>query len=140
MLRRFRASWLAATDNLRLAVGTFLGNPLRSLLTLLGIVIGVMTVITMMALIEGLRLKVNKDLSQLGANTFQVSKWPTGFGRVNWRKYAMRKNVTLEDVRAILETCPSVLQVGASEGEGGQKLSTTNLETRPSVDVTGTTP
>ncbi|WNG16445.1 ABC transporter permease [Cystobacter fuscus] len=140
MLRRFRASWLAATDNLRLAVGTFLGNPLRSLLTLLGIVIGVMTVITMMALIEGLRLKVNKDLSQLGANTFQVSKWPVGFGRVNWRKYAMRKNMTLEDVRAILETCPSVLQVSASDSEGAQKLSTANMETRPSVDVTGATP
>ena len=67
--RRFQSSLLAVADNLRLALGTFLGNPLRSLLTLLGIVIGVMTVITMMALIEGLRLKVNKDLSQLGANT-----------------------------------------------------------------------
>ncbi len=53
-------------------------NPLRSLLTLLGIVIGVATVVTMMALIEGLRIKVNNDLSQLGANIFQVTKWPVG--------------------------------------------------------------
>ena len=59
---------------MRLALGTFRANPLRTLLTLLGIVIGVATVITMMALLEGLRLKVNKDLSQLGANVFHIKK------------------------------------------------------------------
>ena len=42
----------AILDDLRLSLKTFVGNPLRSLLTLLGIVIGVATVIAMMALIE----------------------------------------------------------------------------------------
>ena len=65
-------------DNVRLAVGTLWVNPLRSLLTLLGVVIGVATVVSMMALIEGLRLKVNRDLAQLGADAFTVSKWPGG--------------------------------------------------------------
>jgi len=139
MIRRFQSNVLAALDNLRLAMGTFLGNPLRTLLTLLGIVIGVTTVIVMMALIEGLRMKVNKDLSFLGANTFQVSKWPSGMGRVNWRIYAKRKNLTLEDTRAILETCPSVSRVSGSDEEGGQRISTATLETRPKVSVTGAT-
>ncbi|WP_095983117.1 ABC transporter permease [Melittangium boletus] len=130
---------LAALDNLRLAMGTFLGNPLRTLLTLLGIVIGVTTVIAMMALIEGLRIKVNKDLSYLGANTFQVSKWPSGFGRFDWRKYARRQKLTLEDARAILETCPSVGQVSGADDVGGQRISTATLETRPTVSVTGAT-
>ncbi|WP_375773831.1 ABC transporter permease [Archangium gephyra] len=130
---------LAMADNLRLALGTFLGNPLRTLLTLLGIVIGVTTVIVMMALIEGLRLKVNNDLSQLGANTFEVSKWPAGFGRVNWRMYAKRKDLTIEDMRAIQEWCPSVGVVSASDTSGGQKVSSANLETRPSVRITGAT-
>ena len=66
-------------DNLGLAFGTFVAHPLRTLLTLLGIVIGVSTVMTMMALLEGLRVKVNKDFSQLGANVFRVDKWPQGF-------------------------------------------------------------
>ncbi|QRK07043.1 ABC transporter permease [Archangium violaceum] len=139
MYRRIEANLLAMADNLRLALGTFLGNPLRSLLTLLGIVIGVTTVITMMALIEGLRLKVNNDLSQLGANSFQVSKWPSGFGRVNWRMYAKRKDLTLEDLRAVQEFCPSVGVVSAADTKGGQKLSTSSVETRPSVRVTGST-
>jgi putative ABC transport system permease protein len=139
MFRRFQANLLAMTDNLRLAMGTFMGNPLRTLLTLLGIVIGVTTVIVMMALIEGLRLKVNNDLSQLGANTFEVSKWPSGFGRVNWRMYAKRKDLTLEDMRAIQEFCPSVGVVSASDTSGGQKISSSTIETRPGVQVTGAT-
>ena len=140
MFRRFQANLLAMADNLRLAMGTFMGNPLRTLLTLLGIVIGVTTVIVMMALIEGLRLKVNNDLSQLGANTFEVSKWPSGFGRVNWRMYAKRKDLTLEDMRAIQEFCPSVGVVSASDTSGGQKISSVNVVTRPSVLVTSRVP
>ena len=139
-MQAFFDSFRAAVDNLRLALGTFLGNPLRSLLTLLGIVIGVTTVITMMALIEGLRIKVNKDLSQLGANTFAVSKWPSGFGRINWQKYARRPDLTIEDGRAIQESCPSVGAVATSDDEGGQKIATSNEETRPNVRVVGATP
>jgi putative ABC transport system permease protein len=138
-MRRANELLLAFIDNLRLALGTFLGNPLRSLLTLLGIVIGVMTVITMMALIEGLRIKVNKDLSQLGANTFVVTKWPSGFGRVNWQKYARRKDLTMEDMRAIRESCPSVSLVATADDANAQKITTSSAETRPSVTVTGAT-
>jgi len=128
----------AFLDNLRLALGTFLGNPLRSLLTLLGIVIGVATVITMMGLIEGLRTKVNKDLGRLGAHTFQLTKWPAGgFGRFNWAKFAKRPNITMEDVHAIEMFCPSVGVVAPSDDAGGQKMSTASAETRPSVRVIG---
>jgi len=130
----------AFLDNLRLALGTFLGNPLRSLLTLLGIVIGVATVITMMGLIEGLRIKVNTDLGRLGAHTFQVTKWPAGgFGRINWSKYAKRPDLTMEDVRAIEQSCPSVAIVAPTDDDGGQKVMTESAETRPSVRVFGTT-
>jgi len=141
MIRRIQSHVFAALDNLRLALGTFLGNPLRTLLTLLGIVIGVTTVIAMMALIEGLRIKVNKDLSFLGANTFQVSKWPAGgFGRINWRMYAKRQKLTLEDARAIRESCPSVGAVSGDDDQGGQRIATASLETRPTVTVYGVTP
>ena len=130
----------AFVDNLRLSLGTFVSNPLRSLLTLLGIVIGVATVISMMALIEGFRIKMNRDLSQLGANTFQVTKFPSGFGRFNWAKYAKRPDLTMEDVRAIMASAPSVGMLSAADDQGGQKISTAARETRNSVTVTGTMP
>ncbi|HET9451005.1 MAG TPA: ABC transporter permease [Aggregicoccus sp.] len=130
----------AFADNLRLSLGTFVSNPLRSLLTLLGIVIGVATVISMMALIEGFRIKMNRDLSSLGANTFQVTKFPSGFGRFNWAKYAKRPDLTMEDVRAIAAFAPSVGVLSAADDQGGQKVSTPVRETRPNVTVTGTMP
>lgn len=130
----------AFVDNLRLSLGTFVSNPLRSLLTLLGIVIGVATVISMMALIEGFRIKMNRDLSSLGANTFQVTKFPSGFGRFNWAKYAKRPDFTMDDVRAISTFAPSVGVISAADDQGGQKVLTAARETRPAVSITGTTP
>lgn len=134
----------AFVDNLRLSFGTFAANPLRTMLTLLGIVIGVATVVTMMALLEGLRIKVNRDLSQLGANVFRVDKWPQGirFGgnRMNWDKIAKRQPLTLDDRRALTEHCPSVSVVAASGWNPGLKVSTAAIETQPNVFVQGTTP
>ncbi len=131
---------LALLDNLRLALSTLLGNPLRSLLTLLGIVIGVTTVIVMMGLIEGLQLKVNGDLAQLGSNTFELNKWPLALGRFDWHYYARRKNITMDDVDAIRESCPSVLQVSASLPQWGQKVASSLAQTRPTVEIKGATP
>ena len=132
---------LAFLDNLRLSLGTFRGNPVRALLTLLGIVIGVTTVITMMALIEGLRVKVEKDMSQLGADSFKVTKWPTmNFGPVNWAKYAKRPPLQLDDARSIEENAEHVSLVAVTDDEWGQKIETAAASTRPNVTVFGGTP
>src|SRR5215813_702733 len=122
-------------DNLRLSLGTFVSNPLRSLLTLLGIVIGVTTVIAMMSMIEGLRIKVNRDLSQLGANTFQVQKMPIGFGRFNWQKFAKRPSFSLADREAIRASCPAASAVTAKDSIEAQKITTAHRETRGNVLV-----
>ncbi len=133
----------AFLDSLKLAFGTFAAHPLRTLLTLLGIVIGITTVMVMMALLEGLRIKVNRDLSQLGANVFRVDKWPQGirFGgdRLNWNKIAARPPLTVSDVRALREQCPSVLRTAASSWQPAQKARTATTETQPNVFVLGAT-
>jgi predicted lysophospholipase L1 biosynthesis ABC-type transport system permease subunit len=122
---------IALGDNARLAVGTLASNPLRSLLTLLGVVIGVTTVVTMMALVEGLRTRVTADLSQLGANVFTVSKWPGGFniGRIDWRRFQRRPNLGLADLEAVRDSCPSV-SVSAPPGLG--RTSSSSSRARPS--------
>src|SRR6185369_6513452 len=99
-------------DNITLALGTLKANPLRSLLTLLGIVIGVVTVVAMMSLTEGLRIKVNEDLSGLGAGAFQVQKFPhMSFGPMDRSKFARRRNLTRADGEALKELCPHVSAV-----------------------------
>ncbi len=134
---RFIALW----DNLRLALGTLAANPLRSLLTLLGVVIGVATVVTMMALVEGLRLRVTTDLSQLGANVFSVSKWPGGFnvGRMDWRRFQHRPRLTLLDMEAIREACPSVSATSAQVWLSANKVLSDRAETQPNVVMIGAT-
>jgi putative ABC transport system permease protein len=128
-------------DNIRLAFGTLWANPLRSLLTLLGVVIGVATVVSMMALIEGLRLKVTRDLSQLGANAFTVSKWPGGinFGRMDWRRFQRRPAFRLADVQLIRASCPSVKTASGQSGFGAFKIASDRAETSPGVFVMGAT-
>jgi putative ABC transport system permease protein len=127
-------------DNFRLALRTFWGHRLRSVLTLLGIVIGVATVVSMMALLQGLRNKIDTDLSGLGANGFQLQKWPAGFGSFDWDKIERRPNINLADFEAIQKLLPDVATVTAEAyGVGPKKVSTAARETRPNVQIGGGT-
>jgi len=71
-----RRAITARTDDARLALGALSGHKLRSGLTLLGIVIGVFTVVSMMALLNGLQKSIDKQMGALGADVFQLQRWP----------------------------------------------------------------
>jgi putative ABC transport system permease protein len=126
-------------DNFRLALRTFWGHRLRSALTLLGIIIGVATVVSMMALLEGLQRKVTADLAGLGANGFQLQKWPQGFGHFDGDKIARRPNISFDDFQAIQKHVPEVAKVTAEAWDGGKKLSTAARETQANVQLAGGT-
>jgi putative ABC transport system permease protein len=111
-------------DTLIAAIRTLRANKLRSALTLLGIVIGVVAVVAMAATIEGLRRKISSDLAQLGSGVFQVQKYPTGGFNDNDRaKYDKRKNLTLHDVDLLQAQCDSCLRVGGEVWEFGRDFS-----------------
>jgi putative ABC transport system permease protein len=129
-------------DNVAMALGTLRANPLRSLLTLLGIVIGAGTVVAMMSLTEGLRERVTTDFAFLGPGTFQVQKWPGpgGFGPRNWRKYEQRRPITREQGEG-LRGLPHIRLVSIEEYHGGPKqVSTRERTTRQNIDVGGVLP
>jgi putative ABC transport system permease protein len=111
-------------DTLIAAIRTLRANKLRSALTLLGIVIGVVAVVAMAATIEGLRRKISSDLAQLGSGVFQVQKFPTGgFNDGDRAKYEKRKNLTLRDVDLLQAQCTSCLRVGGEAWEFGRDLA-----------------
>ncbi|WP_338872385.1 ABC transporter permease [Myxococcus stipitatus] len=130
---------MALLDTLRLAFGTFVSNPLRSFLTLLGIVIGATTVVSMMGIIEGLRNQVNENMSELGANCFQVQRLPFGAGSLSAAELAKRPRFTEADLEAIRKL-PSVLTAAGEDSKGGQKLYTALRETRANIGVWAGTP
>src|SRR5438046_5998224 len=91
---RLRRGWTARIDDFRLALDSLSGHKLRSGLTLLGIVIGVFTVVAMMALLNGLSRTINKQLGALGADAFHIQRWPAvQFGNFS-PEVAARKKLT----------------------------------------------
>ena len=75
--RRLGDTLSARLDDFRLAIGALSGHPLRSGLTLLGIVIGVFTVVAMMSLLNGLQSSIDKNMGGLGADVFQIQRLPS---------------------------------------------------------------
>lgn len=89
-------------ENIRMAFTSLRTNKLRSALTLLGIVVGVFSIIGVMTAIGILNNSINSSLSQLGSSTFTVKKFPsiqTGPG--DWAKYMKRKPILYDQVKFV---------------------------------------
>ncbi len=96
----------------RVALAALRANPLRSLLTMLGIVIGIAAVIAMIALGDGAQRSVRDRIAKLGTTTLQIdAQWV----RVNGIQTNVRKRVTIDDVNAINERAIHVLGVNPQQ-------------------------
>ncbi|KAA3615114.1 MAG: FtsX-like permease family protein [Calditrichaeota bacterium] len=128
-------------DNLRIALEQLQSGKLRSLLTVLGITIGIATVIAIVAVLEGFFASISADLNILGANTFQVQKWDA-FGGIQSgagdREY--RKNLSPHLAEAVREECDLVLNAGAEVWKGGQSLQYKDKRTNPNLSLAGGEP
>ena len=125
-----RESLSIATDALR-------QNKLRAILTTLGIVIGVMTVIGMMTIIQGINLTVEQQLSQIGTNTFYIQKYPAIQTHNTREKYRNRKDIEVEYADAIKERASLVSRVSAELWTWGQRVSYGSERTEADVSVGG---
>src|SRR5262249_37881725 len=90
----------------QIAYAALRANALRSLLTMLGIVIGIAAVIAMIALGDGAQQSVRSRIARLGTTTLQIdAQWV----RVGGIQTNVRKRVTIDDVNAINERALHVL-------------------------------
>jgi putative ABC transport system permease protein len=87
-------------ESIRMAMDTLRANKLRSGLTILGIVIGVTTVITISSIINGLNNRVTDFASSLGTNVFWVYHLPFGMQKLTSEQLTRRK-LTLDDALAV---------------------------------------
>ncbi|MBK5260189.1 MAG: ABC transporter permease [Thermoanaerobaculia bacterium] len=103
---------LAARENIRFASGALRAHKLRSALTVLGIVIGVTTVISMVSIIEGFNNNVIKNFQSFGATLVQFQKFDPRFGHGGRDdSQRTRKELTIEDAQAMKDLSPSMLAV-----------------------------
>jgi putative ABC transport system permease protein len=105
-------SWL---EGLRIALHSLWGNKLRSVLTLLGVVIGVAAVIAVVTFVNGINGYVAEKIFNLGADVFIVSKVsPVVTDIDQFLEGEKRKDLTVEDYEAVREGCRHCALVGAS--------------------------
>ena len=94
-----------------MAVDTLRANKLRSTLTILGVSVGVLTVIFMVSIIQGLNKAFADQIESLGSNTIFVSKFEPSFGRPPGPDEIHRKDLTMDDAEALRNEAPSVVGV-----------------------------
>jgi putative ABC transport system permease protein len=94
-----------------MAFDTLRANKLRSLLTILGVTVGVVTVIFMVSIIQGLNKAFAQQIEALGSNAIWATKFDPSFGHQPTSEEIHRKDLTLEDADAIRNEAPSVLSV-----------------------------
>jgi putative ABC transport system permease protein len=93
-----------------MAWDTLRGSKMRSALTVLGIVIGITSIVGMTSLIRGFDESLRDSIKELGPNTILVQKF-SGLSILSGKSFLeviRRPNITIEDSRAIAEQCPSV--------------------------------
>lgn len=89
-------------ESFRFAFDALRQNKLRTMLSLLGITIGIFTIITVFSAVDTLRDKLQASVDKLGSNTLFVHKWPWTFGpNVAWWKYVNRPNPSIRDYNAL---------------------------------------
>ncbi|WP_141618412.1 ABC transporter permease [Myxococcus sp. AB036A] len=120
-------------EGARIAVFSLKANRLRTVLTTLGIGIGVATLLAIVGIIQGLNTSFHKQLATFGANTMYVSKWPWMI-KGDWWKYRNRKNFTLEQMHRLRTLAPFVTAMSpavsrlSDVAHGGEQMSTVRIQ------------
>jgi putative ABC transport system permease protein len=120
----------------KLALQSLWANKLRSVLTLLGVIIGVASVIMVVTLTNGAKQFVTSKINSYGAAVITISRFPQTFITIEeYIEFQKRKFITYDDYRAVLSDCKSCVSVGAQRSNGTGKVvrgtkSTTDTQIR----------
>lgn len=96
-------------EGVLLALDSIRANKFRSFLTILGVMIGVSSVIAMVALIQGLNAAVAREIETMGSNVIFITKFPpeTNYNELT-EEQRKRKPITIMEANTVRELCPSV--------------------------------
>ncbi|MEK7707694.1 MAG: ABC transporter permease [Verrucomicrobiota bacterium] len=141
-LRRLTVVLAEAREGFLMAMAALAAHKLRAALTLLGVVVGVFSIIVTMTAMRVLQSNIERELSQLGAHTFTVDKWPaiSFVGPEGWEKYFRRKPLTLQHQRILRDRATLAAAVGAEMYLWQGEASSAYAKTDPDVLLDGITP
>ena len=129
-------------ESFRMAIGAVAAHKLRSALTLLGVLVGVFSIIVVMTTMRVMQAVVESELSHLGDQTFTVRKYPTILFNQpeGLEKIRRRKNITLQEGRRLLESVTLARAVGVEAYFWAGQIQTQYKRTSPDVRLYGDTP
>jgi putative ABC transport system permease protein len=129
-------------ESFSMALNAILAHPLRSALTLLGVLIGVFSIIVVMTAMRVLERNIENNLSELGSQTFAIQKYPqVQFGNgSDWEKYWRRKDITIEQGQTVAQKATLAAAVGVEGTFWGGQITTRYAKTAPNVQLLGDTP
>jgi putative ABC transport system permease protein len=106
---------LAVRDNLTQCFSALRSHKLRTSLTILGLTMGVATLITVMTIVQGANVYVEQKIANLGTNVFQIARTPFAVTDFNIIIKALKyKKIEQDDMRAVAEGCLDCEEVGAT--------------------------
>jgi putative ABC transport system permease protein len=122
-------------EGLLIAFNAIRANKMRSILTALGIIIGIVSVTLMGTAIEGLNRAFNKSIASIGADVLYVQKWPWG-GNEEWWRIRNRRDIRMQQAKALQKQAELARAVSPAAGTRRQaKYGKTVLE---NVVIVGT--
>jgi len=125
-------------ESIKLALSSIRANKLRSFLTLLGIAVGLFSIVIVMTAISAIQANVEDIFNSIGSNNFIVSKWPSGFHIGGHdQKIRNRKNITVEQAQKLKEMTQLPVAVGVQINISGVVIKFNNTKTNPDVPVVG---
>src|SRR5258708_39340443 len=126
------------TEAITIALSSLRANKLRSFLTVLGILIGVSSVIAVVAITEGLDGYISDRVLQLGSKSFSLQRMPDIItSREQWIEMNKRKNLDLDDIEYVARSCKACLEIGAEVATSG--VAKHGRTTQNSLQVMGIT-
>ena len=130
------------TESFRMAMSSLSSHKLRSALTLLGVLVGVFSIIVVMTAMRVMQSDIEKEMSQLGSQTFMIRKWPAMYmgGPEGFEKYWRRKDITLAQGLQLENKATLPKSIGLEVTFWGGQIESRYKKTAPNVQLFGETP
>jgi len=132
-----------ARESCWMAFSAIAAHKLRSALTLLGVLVGVFSIIVVMTAMRVMQSSIERELSSLGGETFMVRKWPgtfIGLSSGDYEKYWRRKDITLTDGKRLQEKITLPANIGIEAVFWSGEIKTRYKTSAPTVRLYGETP
>ena len=129
---------MRADQLLSISFQSILNNKLRTLLTILGVVVGIFSIIVIMTIITMLQNSIEDGLAMLNKNTFQIQKFDIIQNHSTDKSQRNRKNIKVEEAYRLKKLLTQAKYVGAEQWQLSS-VKFGNKKTNPNINIGGQT-